>query len=160
MSTSQANKIITSIYGRRVGLRRIETAESGALVPVEFLVGQDLIGVQDVLSTAPSTAINEPPTGVSVLIGTSAASTPVYTLSPPIPGLTKKIVFGSTDSAIYLKMASGVAIAGTSLATTGATVIRSSGGGAMQLLGLTTALYQALGVSSSAVNAMEFQATT
>lgn len=152
------NKIITSIYGRRLGLQPMSTAETGGPVPLEFLVGPD--AMKQGISTAPTTATAESAVGITNLIGTSVASTPVFTIAPPIPGVPKTINFGSTDSALYLKMTSGCAISGTSLATTGCTVIRSSGGGAVELIGLTTALYAALNVSSSAVNGVAFQATT
>jgi len=152
------NSILTSIYGRRLGLQPFSTAQSGAAINSEFIVGPDEIRLGVTTNESTGTAMS--PSGISDLVGTSAASTPVYTMAPPIPGVRKTIIFGSTDSAIYAKSASGCAIAGTSLGTTGATVIRSSGGGAMNLVGLTTALYQAIGISSTAVNGVGFQATT
>lgn len=151
------NKIITSIYGRRLGLQPMSTVETGGPGPLEFLVGPD--GLKQGVSTAPSTATAEGASGITLLVGTSVASTPVFTLAPPIPGVKKVINFSSTDSALYLKMSSGVSIVGTSLGSS-ATVIRSSGGGTVQLIGLTTALYGALAVSSTAVNTVGFQATT
>lgn len=152
------NKIITSIYGRRLGLQAMSTAETGGPVPLEFLVGPDEMKAG--ISTAPTTATAESAVGISNFVGTSAASTPVFTLAPPIPGVRKTINFSSTDSALYVKMTSGCAISGTSLASTGCTVIRSSGGGAAELIGLTTALFAALTLSSTAVNGVAFQATT
>lgn len=152
------NNILTSIYGRRLGLQPFSTAQSGAAINCEFIVGPD--DIRKGLTTNESTGTAMAPAGVSVLVGTSAASTPVFTLAPPIPGVKKTIVFSSTDSALYAKSASGCAIAGTSLATTGATAIRSSGGGAVELMGITTALYQALNISSTAVNGVAFQPTT
>lgn len=153
------NKITTSIYGRRLGLQLLSTSESGgSRGPAEFLVGPKDLRAD--VTTGESTATNLSAWGVSTILGTSAASTTVYTLDAPIPGVRKVIRFGSTDSALYVKMASGCAISGTSLATTGATVIRSSGGGQAELIGLTTALYGAMQVSSTAVNGMGFQATT
>lgn len=152
------NNILTSLYGRRIGLQPFSTAQSGAAINSEFLVGPDDIRLG--LTTNESTGTAMAPAGISVLVGTSAASTPVFTLSPPIPGVKKTIVFKSTDSALYAKCATGCAIAGTSLATTGATAIRSSGGGSAELMGLTTALHQALTLSSTAVNGVAFQATT
>lgn len=152
------NKIITSIYGRRLGLQPMSTAEHGGPVPLEFLVGPDDMKMG--LSTAPTTSTAESAAGISNFVGTSVASTPIFTLAPPIPGVPKIINFSSTDSALYVKMTSGCAISGTSLATTGCTVIRSSGGGAVELVGLTTALFAALSVSSTGVNTVGFQATT
>ena len=152
------NNILTSIYGRRLGLQPFSTAQSGAAINAEFIVGPD--DIRRGLTTNESTGTAMAPAGISVLVGTSAASTPVFTMSPPIPGVKKTIVFGSTDSALYAKCASGCAIAGTSLASTGATAIRSSGGGAMELMGITTAQHHALGISSTAINGVGFQATT
>lgn len=150
---------ITSIYGRRLGLQALSSGQSGGSKgAMEFLVGPD--AMRDPVSTAETTGTPINASGLTILVGTSVASTPVFTLAPPIPGVKKRISFGSTDSALYLKMSSGVAIAGTSLGNTGATAIRSSGGGYVELEGLTTALFGALNVSSTAINGVGFQATT
>lgn len=152
------NSILTSIYGRRVGLQSLSAGQSGgSKKSQEFLVGPDDIRLG--VTTNESTATPMDASGISHLVGSSAGSTLVFPLSPPIPGVRKDIFFGSTDSALYVKAASGVSFAGTSLGTS-ATVIRSSGGGCVELLGISTALYAILNVSSSAVNALEFQATT
>lgn len=153
------NSILTSIYGRRLGLQPLSTGQSGGTKgPLEFLAGPDEIRLGVTTSETTSTPLDA--SGVSYLVGTSAASTPVYSISPPIPGVRKTVFFGSTDSALYLKNSSGCSFAGTSLGNTGATVIRSSGGGSVSLVGVSTALYAVLAVSSSAVNALEFQPTT
>lgn len=153
------SSILTSIYGRRLGLSALSTSQSGGTKgPLEFVTGVD--GVRLPISTSESTATPLDAAGVSYLVGTSAASTPVYTLAPPIPGVKKRIVFGSTDSAIYCKMTSGCSIIGTSLGSTVAATIRSSGGGYVELEGLTTALWGALVPSSTAVNTVAYQATT
>ncbi len=152
------NNILTSIYGRRLGLQGFAPAQSGAAIAAEFVVGPDDIRLG--LTKNESTAASMAPAGISVLVGTSAASTPVYTLAPPIPGVRKIVVFGSTDSAIYAKAAAGSAIQGTSLGATVCTAIRSSGGGAIELMGITTASYATLNVSSTAVNGLGFQTAT
>lgn len=153
------NSILTSIYGRRLGLQALSTVQSGGTKgPIEVLVGPE--GFREGVTTRETTGTPLDASGVSYLVGTSAASTPVYTISPPIPGVKKTVFFGSTDSALYLKNSSGCSFAGTSLGNTGATVIRSSGGGCVQLQGLTTAIYGVLAVSSSAENATSFAATT
>jgi len=158
------NKILTSIHGRRLGLQGMSSAESGGSYgPNEYAVGPD--SFRDGVSTVETTATGEsvPAYGVSYLIGTSVASTPVFILDPPIPGVEKTIVFGSTDSALYVKTKGGVAdtqyIIGSSIGST-ATCIRSSLGGAVQLVGLTTDLWAAVNVSSTAVNGVALQATT
>ena len=152
------NNITTSKHGRRLGLQSMSSSESGGNQgPEEFLVGPDAFRVG--MSTADSTGTPVPAYGYTYLVGTSAASTPVYQLDPPIPGVEKTIIFGSTDSALYIKTANGEYIMGSSLGSS-ATTIRSSLGGAVQLVGLTTALYAAVNVSSTAVNGVHFQATT
>jgi hypothetical protein len=151
------SQILTSIYGRRLGLQQLSTGQSGGSKAVEFLVGPD--DFRQGITTNETTATAMAPTGISYLVGTSAASTPVFTLSPPIPGIRKTVVFGSTNSALYVKAASGCSIIGTSLGSS-ATAIRSSGGGYVELIGVTTALYGPAMISSSAVNGVAFQATT
>lgn len=156
---SYGNNITKSLFGRQIGLQQMTTPVSGgSRGPFDLLVGPE--DLRQGVTTGESTGTNLAAFGVSRVFGTSAASTPVYTLDPPVPGLRKGIHFASTDSALYVKMASGCAIAGTSLATTGATAIRSSGGGYVELMGITTALYAALMVSSTAVNTVGFAATT
>ena len=121
-----------------------------------------MVGPEDVrlgVTTNESTGTALAPFGISYLVGTSVASTPVFTLSPPVPGLRKTIAFGSTDSALYVKAATGCSIIGTSLGSS-ATVIRSSGGGYVELMGVTTARYAPAMISSTAVNGVAFQATT
>jgi hypothetical protein len=130
----------------------------GTKGPGEFAVGPEDIRLGVTTNESTGTPMNA--WGVSHLVGTSAASTPVFTIAPPIPGVRKQIFFGSTDSALYVKNSSGCSFAGTSLGNTGMTVIRSSGGGMVELMGVSTALYGVLNISSSAVNALEFQATT
>lgn len=155
---SYGNNITKSLFGRQIGLQQMTTAVSGgSRGPADFLVGPEYL--RQGISTADSTGANLTAWGISNLQGTSAASTPVFTLDPPIPGVSKIINFGSTDSALYLKMASGVSITGTSLGSS-ATCVRSSGGGCVELMGITTAAYAALNVSSTAVNGVAFQATT
>lgn len=154
---SYGSQILTSIYGRRLGLQAQSTAQSGGSKPFELLVGPEDIRLG--VTTNETTAAGLAPYGISYLVGTSAASTPVFTLSPPVPGLRKGIVFGSTNSALYVKAASGCSIIGTSLGSS-ATAIRSSGGGYVELIGVTTALYAPAMISSTAVNGVAFQATT
>ena len=152
--------ILTSIYGRRLGLQVLSSAQSGGSKgPIEMLVGpEDLRGG---VTTTESTGTPMNAIGVSYLVGTSVASTPVFQIAPPIPGARKTIFFGSTDSAIYVRPSVTThAFAGTSLGATSCGAIRSSGGGVVELIGLSTSIYGVLQVSSSLINYIEFQATT
>lgn len=153
------DKITTSLHGRRHGLQVMSTGQTGGTKgPIDFLVGTE--DLRQGVTTSETTATPMNAAGISYLVGTSAASTPVFTLAPPIPGVRKGIAFGSTDSAIYAKMTAGCSIIGTSLGSTVAATMRSSGGGYIELIGLTTALYGVSNVSSTAVNTVAFQATT
>ena len=155
------NNVVTSVYGRRLGLQSMSTANTGATksTPQEFIVGPECLRMGVTTSETTSTPMNA--SGISYLVGTSAASTPVYSLAPPIPGVHKMIFFGSTDSAIYVKASVTThAFAGTSLGATLCGAFASSGGGMVELVGVTTAIYGVLNVSSSAVNTIRFAATT
>ena len=152
------NNITTSLYGRRFGLQSMSSGQTGSANGMhEYLVGPSDIRLG--ASTADTTATATKPHGITIFVGTSVASTPVYSLDPPIPGVRKIVAFGSTDSALYVKTKNAEYIWGSSLGSS-ATVIRSSGGGVVELIGLTTAIWGVMNISSTAVNTVAFQATT
>lgn len=136
-----ANLINTSLFGRRLGLQNLTTTISGgSRGPVDMLVGAEQ--VRQGVTTAESTGTNAPAWGVSFFPGTSAASSAVYTLDPPVPGVEKTLVFNSTSQGpIYVKTANGE----TFLSTQGTTfsVIKSTANqvGTITLRGLTTAIW-------------------
>lgn len=145
-----ANKIITSLYGRRLGLQPMSTAEHGGLKRVEFLVGPE--AMREGITTNDTTAIAVLAYGVSFLNGTSAASSSVYVLDPPIPGVHKTVVFTSGTTPQYLKTKNGETFR-TSADTTVATVILSTLTGAVvELIGLTTAVWGLLTNGTSAIS--------
>jgi hypothetical protein len=151
----------TSIHGRKLGLQILSTVITGGSQGEKTaLVGAPY---RSDISTGESTGTGIPAHGMTILVGTSVASTPVFQLDPPIPGMIKTIYFGSTDSHLIIKTKGGEAIAGTSLGNTGAgfaTAVHSSGGGVFKLVGLTTGVWGALAASSSAVNTMRYAATS
>lgn len=140
------DKIITSIYGRRFGLQIMTTAQNGGRLDAELAVGPDAwreqVGTGLGASTAgESTGTNLRPWGVSFLNGTSAASSSVYVIDPPIPGVRKTVVFSSANTPQYLKTKNGETFR-TSADSTIATVIMSTLTGAtVELIGLTTGLW-------------------
>ena len=149
---SNESSIITSVYGRRIGLQQMSSAQTGSVAgrKSEFLVGPDehKIGV----TTNESTATNLKPHGVSFINGTSAASSSVYVIDPPIPGVRKTVVFSSANTPIYLRTANGETFR-TSADTTIATVISSTLTGAVvELIGLTTAIYGLLTNGTSVIS--------
>lgn len=134
------DKIMTTIFGSRLGLQQISTVQSGGRLQAEFLCGPE--AVRPAVTTAESTGTNALAHGVSFFPGTSAGSSAVYTLDPPIPGITKTIVFNSTSQGpVYLKTANGE----TFLSTQGTTfsIIKSTNNtvGTLGLIGLTTAVW-------------------
>ena len=139
------SQILTSIYGRRLGLQAMSTGQTGGRLAREYLVGPDAFRVG--VTTAESTGTNLTPDGVSNLVGTSAASSAVYVIDPPIPGVRKTINIGTTaNGPIYLKTKNAETF-NTTLGTS-FTTIKSSAGGFYELVGLTTAVWGALNISS------------
>lgn len=136
--------IQTSLHGRRLGLQFKSSGQTG-FRGAEFLVGPEAFR-EGVSSAATGSTIAAH--GVTVLAGTSEGSSAVYEIAPPIPGVTKTIVVNpSTNGPMYLKTG-GLNI----LSSIGSTqqVIKSStiGGGVYRLIGVTTAIWAALGITS------------
>lgn len=136
------DKYDTSIFGRRLGLQRGSTNVTGSgrsgRTP-DFLVGPEDIR-KDV--TSGSTGTNLPAFGFNRVSGTSAASSAVYTLDPPIPGVACVLHFDNTSQGpIYVKSANGE----TFVSTQGTTfsVLKSTNNqvGSVMLFGITTAVW-------------------
>ena len=140
------DKITTSLRGRRLGLQIMSTVQTGGTRgPSEFLVGAEAVRMN--VSTAATTSTNLNPFGVSYLQGTSAGSSSVYTLDPPIPGVTKTIV-GSTENGPFIIKTKNSETIHTTAGTSWTTVEISSIGGGFQLVGVTTALWMGLGLTT------------
>jgi hypothetical protein len=139
------DKYTTSVHGRRLGLQRMTTPETGGSDgPLDFLVGAEALRAD--VSTAESTgAISA--YGVSVLAGTSAASSAVYIIDPPIPGVRKTIVNGSSaDGPMYITTKNSETINTT--AGTTFTTIKTSAGGSFELVGVTTGVWAGIGLTT------------
>lgn len=140
MPMNYGSNILTSILGRRFGLQKMSSAQTGsARGEREYAVGPDALRANVV---AESTGTNLPPDGLSRVNGTSAASSAVYTLDPPVPGVQKWLSFESTSQGpIYVKTAGNETFVTTQ--GTSATTVRSTGNqvGVLSLIGLTTALW-------------------
>lgn len=142
------DKITTSLHGRRHGLQRMTTGESGGTSEAEFLVGSD--GHRHPTSTSNTTSTNVPPYGVQTLPGTSAGSSSVYTIDPPIPGV-EVIIVGSTRAKTYLKTANSEQIR-SSQATTDTVVALTSNGDSFRMVGISTAAWASnIGSSASGI---------
>lgn len=139
------SNINTSLRGRRLGLQKLTTNAQGGRAEHEYLVGPDSFRLG--VTTAESTGTNLLPHGVSNLPGTSAGSSAVYTIDPPVPGVRKLINIGTTaNGPIYLKTKNSETF-NTTLGTS-FTTIKSSAGGFYELIGLTTAIWGLLNVTS------------
>lgn len=133
------DKIMTSLWGRRFGLQLMSTVQTGGAAPTDLLIGPEAL--REGVSTAETTASAIRPFGVSFLNGTSAASSSVYVLDPPIPGVRKTVVFSSANTPQYLRTKNGETFR-TSADSTIATVISSTLTGAtVELIGLTTSIW-------------------
>lgn len=153
---SYGNNIITSLFGRRLGLQPMSSAASGSGRTGEtpdFLIGAEAVrmGVN-----AATTARNLPAYGVSNIAGTSALSSSVYTLDPPIPGVPVYLNFNSSANApAYVKTANGETIVSSQGTTF--SVIKSTNGaanGVLGLIGISTSVWGALSGISSATFAL------
>lgn len=150
MPGNYGRNITTSLYGYRFGLQVMSSAATGGQSAGEFLVGPD--DVRRLVTTAEVTGTGVTAFGISFLAGTSAASSSVYVLDPPIPGVRKTIVFSSANTPIYLKTKNAETFR-TSADSTIATVIESTLTGAVvELIGLTTALWGLLTNGTSAIS--------
>ena len=134
------DKMTTSKHGRRLGLQLMTTPESGGSRGAqEYLVGPEDLRVG--VTTAETTSTNLQPHGVSKLVSSSAASSQVYTIDPPVPGVHKTIL-NSTDAVAYVKTANDETIV-TSKGSTWTTITMPVGGLAVELMGFTTAQWLA-----------------
>ena len=151
------SNILTSIFGRRLGLQNMTTTQSGGSAPSEYLVGAEDVRLS--VTTAETSGTNAKAFGISNFPGTSAGSSTVYTLDPPIPGVKKYLAFTTTGNGVYVKTANNETI----LSTVGSTftTIKSTAGGAIELIGLTTAIWLGLDLSSgTSSQASGFSLTT
>lgn len=136
---SYGNNILTSLHGRRLGLQNLSTVQTGGGAPYDVLIGPE--DLRRGVTTNETTATGISAWGVSFLNGTSAASSSVYLLDPPVPGVRKTVIFSSATTPQYLKTKNGETYR-TSADSTVATVISSTLTGAVvELIGITTAIW-------------------
>lgn len=138
------NSIITSIFGRRLGLQSMSSAQTGSIAgrKSEFLAGPDALRMG--VTTVETTSVNLKAHGLSIL--STVSSSAVFTIDPPIPGIEKTIVFNSTAtsaSPIYLRLSTGATITvntsvGTTLCVFSSTVNAPV---TLRLIGITTAVW-------------------
>jgi len=146
-----SDKITTSLFGRRIGLQRLSSAQDAR--KSEVLVGPDAF--RSYATTADTTSNYLAPYGVSVLSSANSASTnPVYRLDAPIPGVGKTITIVSTATGVastcdFIVTMSTGAVAIQSTWSTSFTVLRSTNPVVINLMGITTALWALTNSSAS-----------
>lgn len=142
--------IVTSIFGRRLGLQTLSSSQSGGTrVPApEYLVGPEAL--RQSVTTGETTASNLYPSGISYL--TTAQSSGIYTIDPPVPGIEKTLIFATTGTnPIYVRTSTDASITIATSQGTTMCVISSSQAEftALKLVGATTASWVALNAVSS-----------
>lgn len=139
-------KYTTSLYGRRLGLQKMTTPETGGQDGRDFLVGAE--DVRKDTSTAETTSTNLKAFGISVL--TTVISSGVFTLDPPIPGVEKRLVFHTTGTGgIYVKTKNGETFASTQATTTSVIASSQTAYAAVTLIPVSTAIWAVIGSISS-----------
>lgn len=139
MAMNYGDKIITSVYGRRLGLQNSSSGQFGTSKRIDLLVGPDAFRS---LVTTETTATNLSACGISKISGSSAASSSVFTLDPPIPGVDKTLWFTSTgDKNCYVKTANSETFQSTMGSSF--TTLQCTAGGLVRLVAVSTAIWLA-----------------
>ena len=150
-----SNNILTSVYGRRLGLQLISSSVTGQSTSIataapgrtaDLLAGPDAFK-EVINSTKATTTYSLTAFGIDILTTNASAATTAarYILDKPIPGVHKYIIFPSSQTAVsYQVVASTDASICFDPATTGFgstnCIITSSDGGrvALHLLGINS----------------------
>lgn len=151
-----------SLHGRRLGLQLMSTSVTGSGIPGEvqdFLVGAG--DIRKATTTADTTSKNLNAHGQAYLQGTSAGSSSVYTLDPPIPGVHKVIAVAPNITPVYIKLMNQATEGILTTAGSTFTVIKcSSAGGSIEMVALTTALWTSADLTTAAGNGFSMSTTT
>lgn len=143
------SRIHTQIRGRRLGLQLLSSSQSGGAGRQEFLVGPEAL--RAVSTTNDSTGTDIRPYGSHWLNTSSAGSSQVYTVEPPIPGVEVSF-WGSTASEVFLKTKNNETLV-TSGGSSFTVINPSSLGFFLKLVGLTTSVWGVLNGSTAAGHA-------
>src|SRR2546422_740349 len=103
------NSIITSLYGRRIGL------DSSDYLTGPRAIREQVEGVSSAASTIVSTSVtnNLSAYGLSLVGATGATATTAYTLAAPVTGVVKRLFNPTTGLAVILTTAAGAFICST-----------------------------------------------
>ena len=143
-------KITTTVHGSRLGLVVPSTNETGGAGKLEYVGGPDFFRQGG--STSDSTGTDLRPWGYHYLATSSAGSSQVYTIEPPIPGAGLVTIAGGTASEVYLKSKNSETFI-TSGGSSFTTINPSSLGFTIGLVAITTAVWGVLNGSTAAGHA-------
>ena len=135
LETLRSNNV-TPIFGRRLGFQQDDTIAG----PKELK-----LAIEDIQSTVPTTASAY---GITRVLTSGSSQGPTQHFLPaPIPGVRKSIVMDttSTGSQQFLSTANGASILSASDGTTKSLLNFIGPGGAVHLVGLTTAKWAVVG---------------
>lgn len=160
------SNINTSLYGRRFGLQQMTTNQTGTGLAgrqPEFLVGPE--DIRKEVTTGDSTATSLKAYGISYLstsIVTGTDATSVFRMDPPIPGVEKTIIWGSTTigtmaTKIWVTISTGTGNFQTSGGSS-FSCVASSAGAVLKLVGITTAIYAT--VAGATLQGFSYTTTT
>ena len=133
-------RMTISIHGRDFGLQNMSSVGIGSTFSPRMIVGPE--AVRQNVSTGETTAEIFRPYGISVL---STGSSAVHVLAPPIPGV-EKTLYSSGGATAFVKTRNDETIE-SSLGST-FTTLRFVAGVAITLVGLTTARWLGLNLTS------------
>lgn len=156
--TTVRNQIVTSLFGRRVGLKSLVSGDASSEGLVGFASNQ--FPITD--ATSDTTGTNITGYGITT-VDTSTDDT--WLLDNPIAGVEKIIYTGSTSTGIRtIKRKDNTFAIQSSANSTGTTIVAQGGGLTLRLLGISSALYAIVsrptGFSSACSTEMAINGTT
>jgi len=154
-----SSKILTSIFGRRLGLQAVTTSVWGSTNLTNYGGTGDLLAGPDAyvpaVSTNETTGNTIKPWGMSlVTTGAGGSTNTAYTLGKPIPGVQKQIAFLSSNTAtnmIAIRASTDASITFESSLGSTMSVIASSQGtrGVITMVGLTSTSWALVGFTTA-----------
>lgn len=141
--TTIQNSIETSIYGRRLGLKRLVSSDANSQALVG--VAAEQLPIAD--ATSDTTGTNITGYGITSVDTTTDDG---WLLDNPIPGVRKVIYTGSTSTGIRtVKRKDNTFAIRSSASSTLTTILAQGGGLTLELIGISSALYGVIKTGAS-----------
>lgn len=134
------NRLVTSIFGRRLGLESNNAL--GGMVGVINPISGFSSGGTTITSTDVGTAI--PAYGLTAVGASGASATTAYVLAAPIPGVRKTLFVPTTGYAVVLSSTGSFYCSTASVTSTYQIATFTGKGNVLELMGVTTALWAVL----------------